>query len=97
MANPKAASRKTIEQHLMKAIITALDELNLPQDARHLCRVFRALVGVGLDCMSAGDAPVEVVALHLDRALSTRRSKLTKRQEASPGTLGSCVQKPGKA
>jgi hypothetical protein len=90
-----SVSRATIEKVLTDAIIEALDDLHLPQDARHLCRVFRALLGVGLDCMAAGSAPVEVVTVELNRVLSRRLKKPP--QKTPPGTLGSCVQRAAKA
>jgi hypothetical protein len=91
-------SRISIEKALTTAIITALDDLHLPQDARHLCRVFRALVGLGLDCMAAGAdgaVPVEVVTDQLNRVLARRLPKPT--PKTAPGTLGSCVQRGAKA
>lgn len=100
MKTPKSAkvSRSAIEKALTAAIIKALDDLDLPQDARHLCRVFRALVGVGLDCMVAGAdgvLPVEVVTMQLNRVLARRLRKPP--PKTAPGTLGSRVMKAAKA
>lgn len=94
----KEVARSAIEKALVRNVVQALGELDLPQDGKHLCRTFRALVGLALSLMSAGDAPSAVVSEQLDRVL--RRKGLQRKSpvpHVPPGTIGSCVLKPGKA
>jgi hypothetical protein len=89
----KSPSRKQIETVLEQVIVKALKErLELVEDATTLTRTFRALVGIGLDFMLAGDAPNEVIAVQLDRVLS---KKLSKRKAVKKQPL--LLMKPAKA
>lgn len=102
-------SRATIEAHLTTAVIGAIGELSPPEDATHLLRTFRALVGIGADLMKAGaggtgtsDAVLaEMIAREINRVLSKKRLNVRKsnssKPQVPPGTLGSVVQKLGAA
>lgn len=100
-------SRAAIEKRLTTAVIGALDELSLPEDATHLLRTFRALVGIGTSMMKAGaggtpDAVLaDMIAREIRHVLSSARLNIRKtrpsKPQVPPGTLGSVVQKLGAA
>lgn len=69
-------SRREIQAALVPALIKALDQLDMAQDAKTLLRTVRALTEISFDLASAGSCPREILAAELAKVARRRMRDL---------------------